>query len=276
MLALVFRRVARARYYRSASWGLRSCHACSRCHVQGCSSLIGVLTLKVAGVGSEPCCSRPACSDPVMPLPAQAPPKLPANVHAAAHAAEGSNPAGHSIPAAAAQKPSPTAALRLETRRVHGWADALGRAHVQLELRLANDSGAAVPDVTIACPACEVQTLWNVRERAAGDHRPAQGDAGQAWGVCEHPEAGPPPSVGLQGEPGFSWKQLWRRRPQPGAAGHQAPAASHSQGASGDSSMRAAGLPAWMLEQGGLPCGGELVFGGIFYMDQPSINVAPS
>ena len=212
-----------------------------------------------------------------MPLPAQAPPKLPATVHAAPHAAECTNPAGRLTPAAAAQKPSPTATLRLETRRVHGWADAQGRAYHQLELRLANDSGAAVPDVIIACPACEVQALWNVRERAAGDPGPAgQGDAGQAWIVCEPPEAGPPLNVGSQSEPGYSWKQFWRRRPQPGDAGLQVPAGSRSQGACGDSSVRAAGLPAWMLEQGGLPCGGELVFGGIFFTGEPSISVAPS
>ena len=229
----------------------------------------------MAGLGPDPWCSKTAClAKPPAPLPAQAPPKLPGTAHAAAHAADGINPAGLA-PAAAAQRPSPTAALRLETRRVHGWADAQGRAHVQLELRLANASGAAVPDVLIVCPACEVQTLWNVRELAAGDPGPAgQGDAGQAWVVCDLPGAGPPPSVGPQGEPGFSWKQLWRRKPQPNAAGHQAPAASHSQGASGDSSVRAAGLPAWMLEQGGLPCGGELVFGGIFFTDSPSISVA--
>lgn len=214
--------------------------------------------------------------NPVAIFPVQAPCKPPGKAHAAAHAAEGTNPAGHLTPAAAAHRPSPTATLRLETRRVHGWADAQGRTHVQLELRLANDSGAAVPDVTIACPACEVQTLWNVRERAAGDPGPAQGDAGQAWVVCEHPGAGPPPGVGAQGEPGFSWKQLWGRRPRPDAAGLQAPAASCSQGACGDSSVRAAGLPAWMLEQGGLPSGGELVFGGIFFTDSPSISVASS
>ena len=255
--------------------GLRSCHACSRWHVQGCSSLMGVSPLNVAGIGSEPCGNRTACPDPVMPLRAQAPPKLPATVHAATHAAEATKPAGPLTPAAAAQNPSPTATLRLETRRVHGWADAQGRAHHQLELRLANNSGAAVPDVLIACLACEVQTLWNVRERAAGDpSRAGQGDAGQAWVVCEHPEAGPPPGEGPQGGPGFRWKQLWGRRPQRDAAGHQAPA-SRSQDTWGNSSVRAAGLPAWMLEQGGLPCGGELVFGGIFFTGEPSLSVAP-
>ena len=101
-----------------------------------------------------------AClAKPPSPLPAQAPPKPLGMIHAAAHAAEGANPAGLLSPAAAAQRPSPMAALRLETCRVHGWADAQGRAYVQLELRLANDNGAAVPDVIIACPACEVQTL---------------------------------------------------------------------------------------------------------------------
>ena len=79
----------------------------------------------------------------------------------------------------------------------------------------------------------------------------------------------------LAGEPGFSWKQLWRRRPQRDAAGHQAPAGSPSPGAGRESSVRAAGLPAWMLEQGGLPCGGELVFGGIFFTEEPSLSVAP-
>lgn len=209
----------------------------------------------------------------------QAPSKPPSKTGVSAHPTEGTLSAGPHH-GGGALKSNPGAALRLETRHVHGWADVQGRAHVQLELRLANDTGAAVPDVTIACPACEVQTLWNVRMRAAGDPRPALGGVARARCVAGGTEAGQPPSAGPQGGPGFSWKQLWRRRQQRSAAGRQAPAGSRGaeaavHGACGGAGMQAAGLPGWMLEQGGLPPGGELVFGGIFFTDAPSMHVAP-
>ena len=207
----------------------------------------------------------------------QAPLQLPDKAHGAAHAAEGTKSAGLP-PAGGALKPNPAAALRLEMRRVHGWDDAQGRAHFQLELRLANDTGATLPEVAIACPACEVQTLWNVRLHAAGGDRHTHGAVLPAGGDVGRPEAGHPPSLGPQGEPGFSWKQLWGRGPQRDTAGLQASAGCQQEaaarGACRDSGMQAAGLPAWMLEQGGLPCGGQLVFGGIFLTDAPSISVA--
>ena len=69
--------------------------------------------------------------------------------------------------------------LRMETRRVHEWADACGVAHFQMELRLVNASHVTVPDVLVVCPHAEVHTLWNVREKSA-----AAGAAGEgSWEV---------------------------------------------------------------------------------------------
>lgn len=120
--------------------------------------------------------------------------------------------------------PKPGSTLRMETRRVHDWADARGVAHFQLELRLVNASHVTVLDILLVCPRAEVHTLWNVREDSA-----AAGAAGEEnWEVVGAPAVG----------------------------------------------QRRFGLPAWMVEAGGLQPDGQLVFGGIFLTEAPHITAA--
>ena len=167
----------------------------------------------------------------IMPLPIQATGmgRLPGGARCCAQAP--SEGPGRGLSAELTLLPNPNSGsslpstLRMETRRVHEWADARGVAHFQLELRLVNASDVTVPDVLLVCPHAEAHTLFNVRENSAA----AGAAREESWEVVAAPAAG----------------------------------------------QRSFGLPAWLVEAGGLQSDGQLVFGGIFFTEAPHITAAP-